>query len=397
MPQTYVSLLAIRRVRLPLVASIVGRLPYGSLGLAVILLVQAQTGSFADAGLVEAAFTVGLAIGLPAQGRLVDRIGQTRILVPGAVANAVAIVAFVLAARADASVAALGAINLVAGLTLPPLSQCMRGLWGWIVDEPHALQSAYALDAVIIEVAFIVGPLLTAVLAAWVSPAAAVLVSGALSTTGALGFAWSSASREWRGIEIARDWAGALRSPGIRALGAAALGIGFAMGALVLALTAFGARHGSPEAAGPLISIQAIASMTGGLWYGTRRWDAPPEERYARLNLLLAAGLAPLALAPSVGVMAALVALGGFALAPSTAVLYVLVDRASPRGMATEAFGWVTTATVLGSGVGEALAGAIVNGGHLTAGFLLALAGALGSFLVALAARPVLRPRPQAA
>jgi MFS family permease len=389
-PEAYRELWRVSAIRVPVTASAVGRLPLGALGLALLFLVRGATGSFADAGVVAAAFSVGVAVGLPGQGRLVDRVGQARVLVPAALLNATATILLVLVARGGASLGALAALGALTGLSLPPLSSCMRGLWAQIAQTEHELQSAYALDAVILELAFITGPLIAAGLTAVASASAAMLTSGGLTVIGTLAFAASGASRRWRGSGSSGDWAGPLRSGGIRVLGVAAAGLGFANGALVLALSAFGAKHGSPEIAGPMISIQAVASMAGGIWYGAREWHTPASHRYPRLNLLLALGFAPLALATSVPALAGLMVLAGLALAPTTAVLYVLVERVTPRGTSTEAFGWLITATVLGSGLGAAVAGAIVQDGHVVSGFLVALAGAAGGWLAAAAGRPAL-------
>jgi MFS family permease len=389
-PATYRELWRIRAIRLPVTASIVGRLPLGSLGLALLFLVKDTTGSFADAGVVEATFSLGVAVGLPGQGRLVDRLGQAPVLVPAALLNAIATLALVLVARGGAPLVSLAALGALIGLSLPPISSCMRGLWASLTDDAHALQSAYALDAVILELAFITGPLIAAGLTAAVSASAAMLVSGALTLVGTLAFAASTAARRWAPSGSAGDWAGPLRSSGIRVLAASAAGLGFANGALVFALSAFGAEHSAPEIAGPMIAIQAVASMVGGIWYGARQWHTPASERYPRLNLLLALGFAPLALATSVPALAALMVLAGLALAPTTAVLYVLVERVTPRGTSTEAFGWLITATVIGSGLGAAIAGAVVQNGHVVTGFLIALAGAVGGWLAATAGRPAL-------
>jgi predicted MFS family arabinose efflux permease len=394
-PAAYRHLLEIRRARLPLIASVIGRLPIALSGLAAIFLVQAETGSFTDAGVVEACYTVGAAIGLPAQGRLVDRVGQTRVLVPASLASAAALAAFVIAARDGSGVAVLGALNLVAGLTYPPLSQCMRGLWSALLDDQDALQSAYALDAVVIELAFISGPLLAAVVAASVSPSAAVILGLVLTLSGGLMFAATEASRSWRPAGAPRHWAGPLRSSGIWVLVGASLGFGLANGALALALTAFGHQHNATEIVGPFISIQAAASMLGGIWYGARRWASPPEDRYPRLNLLLALGFLPLVFAGSLPVMGVLMLVAGLAIAPAAAVEYVLIDRLAPAGTSIEAFGWVITATVLGSGIGSAIGGAAVNGGHIQLGFILALAGAALAWAASQLGRPALRPSPE--
>jgi hypothetical protein len=313
-------------------------------------------------------------------------------LVSVAVVNSASLVLLVVAAAGDAPVATLGLLGALGGVSFPSLSACMRSLWGTLVDDQHMLQSAYAFDAVVLEVAFIVGPLLAAGVAATVSPSAAVLVGAVLTSMGTCIFAASPAARAWRPLEGQRHWAGPLRAPGIWVLAAASVGFGFANGALVLALTAFGEEHGTTEIVGLFIAIQALASMIGGIWYGTRRWDSPPWERYSRLILLLALGFAPLALVSSVQLMGLLMVFAGFAIAPATAVEYLLIDDVAPRGTSTEALGWVITATVLGSGVGSVVGGAIVNGGHISLGFVAAFGGIVVAWLCATVGRSALRP-----
>ena len=60
--------------------SVLARMPSGMGGLSLVLLVQSSTGSFGLAGLVAGAFTIGISAGGPLQGRLIDRLGQTRVL-----------------------------------------------------------------------------------------------------------------------------------------------------------------------------------------------------------------------------------------------------------------------------------------------------------------------------
>src|SRR4051794_7297533 len=70
---------------LPLfLASCVARLPMGALGLLFVLHTQALTGSYARGGLVAAGYTLALGASNPALARLVDRRGQTLVLLAGA-------------------------------------------------------------------------------------------------------------------------------------------------------------------------------------------------------------------------------------------------------------------------------------------------------------------------
>jgi Major Facilitator Superfamily len=376
---------------------LIGRLPIAALSLSTILLVRQETGSFAVAGAIEACVAIAAAVSLPVQGRLVDRLGQPAVLLPVAAANPLALAALVLAAKGGADPVTLGAIGAASGATIPALSSCMRTLWSELVPDPELRQSAFALDAVLLEMCFIVGPLGTAALVAIGSPAAAVLANAAFSSAGTLVFAASRASRSWRGRPSRGYWAGPLRSPGIVVLLFVELGFGAAVGAMEISTTAFATQEGSPGLAGALIAVQAAASMAGGLWYGSRQHSTRAADRYPRLCLLIAVGLAPLLLMSSITGGLPLMALSGFGLAPAGAVLYMLIDELAPPGSATETSTWLITAVVAGVAAGNAVGGALVSGGHASRGFAAAVLAAALSWAVAYRGRPALQAAPEPA
>jgi MFS family permease len=396
-PAPYKRLLALRRARLPLLGTLISRLPIAALSLATIIFVRQETGSFAIAGAVEAATGLAAAASLPVQGRLVDRLGQTRVLLPTAAANPLALIGLVVAAKGGADPIALVAIGAVSGATIPALGSCMRTLWAELVPNPELRQSAFALDAVLLELCFIVGPLGTAVLVGIGSPAAALIVNAALSSVGTFLFAASRASRRWRGSAARHHWAGPLRSAGVIVLLIAELWGGLAIGAMEISTTAFATQLGSAGLAGALIAAQAAASMAGGLWYGSRRHGASAAERYPRLCLLLAVGFAPLIVMGSMASAVPLMALSGLAFAPSSAVVFMLIDDLAPPGSVTEASTWLLTALVAGVAAGTAIGGGLVGGGHPSRGFAAAFAAAMVSWLVAYRGQPALRAAPEPA
>lgn len=375
----------------------IDRIPVASLSLATILLVRAETGSFATAGAVEAAVAVAIAISLPAQGRLIDRLGQTEVLSIALILNPLAIIALVLAAKGGAGAAPLAAIGAVSGATVPATGSCMRALWSALIPEAGLRQSAYALDAVSLEVAFILGPLVTAALIAFGSPTLALLANAALATLGTLVFVLSRASRAWSGDPGPRRWAGPLHSRGIVVLVFVEVAFGAALGAMEISITAFATQEGHSSLAGVLIAVQAAASLTAGLWYGARHHRAPAGDRYPRLTLLLVLGFVPLLATTSIVEALPLMALSGFVLAPSGTVLYTLVDELAPPGTTTEAFTWMITAITAGVAAGTALGGVLVTGGHSHRGLVATVAAAAIACAIAYVARPSLRPATSAA
>jgi MFS family permease len=163
-------------------------------------------------------------------------------------------------------------------------------------------------------------------------------------------------------------------------------------GALEVALPAFAEAEGSRGAVGPLITVWALGSVIGGLWYGARAWSASIERRFLVLMALLALGAAPLPFAPSIGVMGVLLVLTGLALAPLATTEYALVDRLAPAGTATEAYSWQIVANVTGAAAGSFIAGVLAE--EASVEWALATAGiaCAAGFAVALAGRRSLRP-----
>ena len=112
----------------------------------------------------------------------------------------------------------LVALAAVHGATIPPISASMRSLWARLVPE-ETLESAFAFDAVQLELVFVVGPLIAAGLATTISAAAGMLLCTGFYMVAAVGFATAPIVRAGRVDEdVERTRAGALQSPGMRTL-----------------------------------------------------------------------------------------------------------------------------------------------------------------------------------
>jgi MFS family permease len=393
----YLTILRTPHVGPLLGGALLGRLPIGIEGLAIVLYLRAERGSFALAGLVAGATAAGAGLGAPFAARLVDRLGQRRVLMPVALVHAAALVGLVGLTEASAPGAALVACGVLAGATVPPLSAVLRSLWPSLLrDRPELLRTAYALDSVCIELLFIAGPLLTAAAIALFAPAAALFLAGITVVAGTLYFVTRPPVRRLQpdaGGE--RHLAGALRSAGLRTLVLATLPIGFCLGSIEVTLPAFSDALGHRELAGVLLATWSLGSAAGGLLYGAHRHDGSVMTDYLRLAALLPLAYIPLSLAPeSFAAMLVLVVPAGAAIAPLLAATNQLVADVAPEGARTEAYTWPTTALVAGVAAGNAAAGAIVEAADWRAAIVAAVAvGVLGG-AIAFTRRGTLAPFP---
>jgi predicted MFS family arabinose efflux permease len=325
-------------------------------------------------------------------GRIVDRRGQTEVLVLCAIGFAASVAALIAVAKLEPEPVPLIACAVPFGMLLPPLFAALRTLLGHVAEE--LVETAYALEAVMQELIFILGPLLVALLASAASPEAALAAAGGLALAGTFAFAATSVSRSWRGSgSTDQKRSGALASSAIRTLTVVSAAFGLGFGTLEVALPAFADAHGSAASAGLLLAGAASSSMLGGLWYGARSWSVDHATLLLRLTALFALTLAPLALADSMTVMFLLLLVVGFFIAPWAATTYVLVGRLAPAGAVTEAFTWEATAAVAGISVGGALSGVLVESASVSVAFVVA-AGVAGAAAITTWMRlPSLRPR----
>jgi MFS family permease len=375
-------------------ATLLARLPIGINGLATVLFLRRETGSFAVAGATAGAIALGSGIGAPVAARLIDAFGK-RVLLVLAAAHAAGLGSLIALGFAKAPAPALVAAGLLTGIALPPISSVMRALYPRMLRDPALVQGAYALDSVSTEMLFIAGPLVTGGLVALGQPAIALGVSAAAVAIGAVVFlaALPESERHARAGDSRRSRLGALRAPGIRTLVAAMVPVGFAIGSLQVALPAFADSHHGPAMAGVFMAIWSIASGAGGLIYGARERRSPLAHTHIRVALIVPLAFVPLTLAWSIPAMAVLVAPAGLFIAPLIATRNELVGMVAPIGSETEAFTWPLTALIAGLSVGAGVAGSLVDEIGWRAPAIAAVAAAALGAAVAVTRRATLGER----
>jgi MFS family permease len=271
-----------------LVGSILGRLPSGMFSLAILLFVHGRTGSFLYAGIAVGSFALaGAAVG-PALGALVDRAGQTRVLIASACTQAAMLALLVVLVHPDghahtsAPVAMIAVLSALAGAVAPPIAGCVRALWSQVAGQGETLQTAYALDATAQELIWTLGPLLVGSIATLVSPAAAVLACAAITLCGTAYFGASELSSGWQAHTGERTRRGALSSPGLRVLLATVALSGVVIGAVEVGLPALAVAHRARWSAGPLAPPDRPALRGAAAGDGRLRGAADRRPRARR-------------------------------------------------------------------------------------------------------------------
>ena len=348
--QTYVALFRHRAVRRVILPAQMARLSVALEPLLLYVAVSQGSGSFSRGSWALAAYTVTIAVTWPLVGRLIDRQGARRVLLPLAVAHGAALVAF--GWCGDWGWSLIPRTVLVAA-TLGPVGPAIRAAWTRFLSPGEELERANALESVLVEVFFIAGPLLSGAFVATLGVAAGLVASAVMLLLGSLGLAAvpgentrsPSAEAGSKGSKgSVRDW-WRLLVP------------------LALASAAFGVVEVSVPAtigdAGSiwLLSLPPMSSVLGGLVYGAMKHSRSPVARYRSLVAIAFVTLLPFPFASSSLTLGFALFLLGVPLAAVSAEEFGILGLLSGTAAATHAFSVAATSMAVGGAVGHFLAG----------------------------------------
>ena len=357
-------------------AAFIGRLPLSMVGLGCVLLVAAETGSYGLGGAVAAVGAVTTAMAGPLLGRLADSHGQRRVLLPVLAVFVPSGVTFLFAVREDWPLLVVFASAGLAGACIPPVSSMIRVRWTHLLRGSHRLPTALAMESVVDEFVFIVGPVLVTFLSTTGHATSGVVTAFVLAAVGSLLFAAQVRTEPLPAPHEHRNGPSAMRVPGLRVLFVVGTAIGAILGTLEIGLVAFADEVDARSLSGLLIAGLAAGSMVAGIGWGAAHWRVRLRHRLAWSLGVLAVLTVPLALVGGYWVMLPLVVLAGVAISPSLISAFTLAEVLVPRAAVTEAFTWIGTALAIGGAIGASLAGKIVDGAGANASFLVATVSA---------------------
>jgi MFS family permease len=373
-------------------AGLVARLPIAMTGLGIVLLVQAGTGSYAVAGGVSASFMVANAVMAIVQGRLIDTLGQFLVLTIASTVYGTSIGLLVWSVEGDWPIVTSYLAAAVAGGVMPAIGSCVRARWSHVLDVPAEVQTAYALESVIDEAIFIVGPILVTVLATTVHPAFGLGTAAVVGLLGGLAFAVQ------RGTEPPphpHDRTAGSRAPmpwrTILPLAVVFAGLGVLFGAAEVTTVAFADEQGAKAYTGVLLALWALGSLVAGVVTGAITWKQGPGHRVRLGAIGMACAMAPLPFVGSMSLMGIVLLVGGVAIAPTLIAGLTLTERSVHPSRLTEGMAIMHTGLVAGVAPGAAVSGYVIDHAGASAAYFVCVAAGV---CAALAAQLLPRERP---
>ncbi|MBB3326200.1 MFS family permease [Friedmanniella antarctica] len=368
--------------------------------LGVLILVESERGTYALAGLVSGVYAIGAALGTPLWGRLMDRFGQLRVLLPTALTSAALLALLALATTRGAPDHLLLVIAAGVGVSYPPIGPALRSSFRIVLPDPDARRVAFALDATSVELAFVLGPLLLSVLLLPGINALPLLVTAGLLAVGGIGYCLTGVARRATartqqaaaGHDASAAPSGprtALTAAGVPVVLAVMLVISIGFGQLDTSMAGTAdLALGSTERVGILFAAIAGGSTLGGLAYGARTWSHSERQAVPRLLAVFATLLGVLAVLLATGttqlvVLLPVLFLTGLTIAPALIMQQALLDQLVPPARLNEAQSFLSASNTAGAALGTAIAGVVIDVAGLSWSFGGAALGVAAAAIVA--------------
>jgi len=384
-------------------AGLLGRLPSSMVGLGLVLVVSAR-GDYGTAGSLVGVLALAGCVGGPLQGRLADRFGQARALVPAAAGFGVALAGLVLALRSGAPFAVLAVLAGVVGVASPTTGTLARSRWNALHPGGARLQTAFAVEAVFDEVVFVTGPVAATLLATRADPLYALVVAGVAGVAGSLLLAAQRrteppAERSSTTADGHRRSRTKLPVAALAPLLGVQLTVGIVFGSIDVTTVAAATAAGQRSYAGLILACFSGGSLLAGVVVGAVRWRLDPMTRVRVCVAVLGATTLLLPLVPTLSLLPVAGFAVGVTVSPALVALAAAMQVVTPRDRLTEAMAIGTSALIAGFSLGSALAGHLVDvvGAHRAFG-QAAAAGLLAAACVLVpplgrSVRTALRPR----
>ncbi|MCX6459822.1 MAG: MFS transporter [Actinobacteria bacterium] len=379
---------------------LLGRLPMSMEGLGVILLVSITQGAYALAGVLSSILALSAAFISPLTSRWSDRFGQAVILRVIAPAQAVALTLIVVAVRADAPTAVLVLLAILGGAFQPNVGSMVRARWAAMLSGTPQLGIAFALESVLDEVIFILGPVLATGLAIGVSPGAGLIAAAVLVIIGGLSLAAQHRTQpepvSAAQAHLNRDRMGTA----VPIVGLIFLCLGICFGGLEVGVVAFSTEAGIPWASGVLLALFSVGSAFGGIVFGPRvaGRDLPRQLLFVLAISIFA--VIPITLVRTPAQLAVVALLSGVIIAPSLICGFTIVENLVPSSRLTESITWVSAGIGVGFAVAAGVCGVLIDAHGATAGLAVSVVGVALAALASLSTFPALerlwRARPAA-
>jgi len=338
---------------------IIGRVPMAMNTVAIVFLVSDVRDSFALAGLTSAFYTLAGAIVSPRIGKLADRFGTRPVLLPVSLINVIAVLGILY--FIDRSTVGLLVMAAICGSTFPNFGSYTRTRWSRSVDDERKLSSAFSLESVIDETAYVVGPALAGFLFALYGSRSPLLAGIVFVAIGGVGLALTSTDHG--GFpRVHEDHSRSIISiPYIKSLFLSMVALGLLFGSNFVVILAVAKEGGRASDGGLWVGLYPIGSAVSGLIYGFIHWKIASSIRLTVSLAVMTICTSGILFFQDLDTIVFWIIVSGIAIGPALISANSFLKELVPLSRLNESFAYLGASISIGITLGSTLSGVIVD------------------------------------
>ena len=368
-------------------AGFIARLPISMVGIGVLMYVEAERGSYAIAGAVSGSIAITAAIGGPLSSRLIDKLGQHRVLPIQILIIAISSIALIVLIPSSVPAPYLFIFSIGSGIAYPSIGALVRSRWTALLVSGPILLTAFSIESIIDELIFIVGPTIAATTSVKIHPAAPQVIAIFLLAGGGLWLASMRSSEPPINTQPGKPGKPVILQNGLIYLWGVHIASGVFFGAVETSIIAYTKIAGKPIYGGIVIALWSFGSLIGGVVYGGMHFKSPLHKQLIVVSFLLVPATAAMVFVDSIFMLALLTIAAGIGVSPLLIASAAITQRRSPIGRTTEAIASMYAGIGLGAAFALAMAGWLIDNRGTSYAFALGALAALVTFAITIIGR----------
>ncbi|MGO4449203.1 MFS transporter [Phyllobacterium sp. TAF24] len=364
-------------------SGLIARLPVAMITLGIVTMLSQTHGAYWLAGAVSAAFALSNALIAPQVSRFIDRYGQRRVLPPVTIITILALTALMLSARYGAANWVLFLFAILAGF-MPSISAMVRARWTEIYRDTPKLHTAFALESVVDEIIYMLGPIISIGLSVALFPEAGPLAATLFLAVGALLFIAQRSTEPPVHAQDKSKGTSVIRLRRLQWIVLTLIAIGAIFGTAEVTAIAFAEEHGQKAAASIVLASYAAGSLIVGLVFGTLKFKQSLQAQFLYAITLAMLTTLPLLFVTNIPALAVILFLAGAAVSPTIIISMGLIERLVPPSKLTEGITWAMTGIGIGMALGSSVSGLVIDAYGARYGFCVSIAAGVIALIIAM-------------
>jgi MFS family permease len=363
-------------------AAFFARMPFAMVPIGIVAMLSQTSGEYWLAGAVAATFALTNALVAPQISRLIDRRGQSPVVIPTTILSVAAFTSLILAANQNGPSWILFVSAFLAAF-MPSMPAMVRARWTEVFRGQPELNTAFALESALDELVYIAGASLSVGLAVALFPEAGMVASTVMLALGSAAFILQRATEpKVRPAEGAVAQGSAIRLRAVQIITLALVFVGATFATAEVTVVAITKALGAPNAATLIIGVYALGSFLVGLVLGAVHLRLALHRQLLIAVGVLAVTALPLLIADTVPLLTVAVFVSGVAISPTFITAFGLIERRVPESMLTEGVTWVMTGIGIGMALGSFVTGWVVDNFGAENGFWVSVAAAATTVVI---------------